>query len=116
MGEVGATHSLLSAPDELGADRSVPDQFAPAPAHHGPRHRGAITNTERHAVESVTSLVDGGEVWNIEEGNTPLCHPISNGGGQWVSPALMLVKAGAWDQVHVSTCDVAGNEKPMRKR
>jgi hypothetical protein len=42
---------------------------------------GAIINTERHAVEGVMALVDGGEVWNIEEGNTPLCHPISDGGG-----------------------------------
>ena len=28
------------------------------------------------------ALVDGGEVWNIEEGNTPLRHSISDGGGE----------------------------------
>ena len=76
------TNSLLSAPDELRADRRVPDQFAAAPTHHGPRDRGAVTNIERHAVQGVMAFVDGGEVWNIEEGNTPLRHSISNGGGE----------------------------------
>ena len=28
------------------------------------------------------ALVGGGEVWKIEEGNTPLRHSISDGGGK----------------------------------
>ena len=82
MGEDGATHPLLSTPGELRADRRVPDQFAAAPAHHGPRNRGAVTDIERHPVEGVMALVNGGEIWNIEECNTPLCHSISDGRGE----------------------------------
>ena len=76
------SHKCQRAPGELRADRRVPDQFAAAPAHHGPRDRGTVTDIERHPVEGVMALVNGGETWNIEECNTSLCHSISDGGGE----------------------------------
>ena len=53
MGEDRPAHALFPAPEELRPDRRMPDQRAPAPAHHGPDDGGAIADIEADAAQGL---------------------------------------------------------------
>ena len=60
----------------------MPDQVMAAPAHHGPRHRGAVADVERHTAQRLRGLADGGQVGYVKERrDASRRYPIADCGG-----------------------------------
>jgi hypothetical protein len=118
MGENGVFHALLSAPCELCANRRVPDQVMAAPAHHGPGHRGAVADVERHTAQRLRGLADGRQVGYVKRRDAPGSNSIADRGG----PQRMLngegLEADRVDAEGVSglNCMSIGEWKALNQR